>query len=56
MSLKKLLRAVDLFSDTMAILNELDLRSIMGCLGGMSTIRLVFTSAFRGIFYQSFLE
>ena len=40
----------DLFTDTTAILSKLELRSIMGCLWGMSTFRLVFTSAFRGIF------
>ena len=41
---------IDLFTDTAAILNKLDLRNIMGCPGGMSTFRFVFTSAFRGIF------
>ena len=40
----------DLFTDTTAILSKLELRSIMGCLWGMSTFRLVFTSAFRDIF------
>ena len=40
----------DLLTDTAAILSKLELRSIMGCLWGMSTFRLVFTSAFRGIF------
>ena len=35
---------VDLFTDTAAILNLLDLRSIMGCPGGT---RSVFTRAFR---------
>ena len=40
----------DLFTDTAAILIKLELRSIMGCLWGMSTFRLVFTSVFRGIF------
>ena len=34
----------DLFTDTEAILNLLDLRSVMGCPGGT---RLVFTRAFR---------
>ena len=33
---------IDLFSDTTAILNEFDLRSIIGCPGGMSTFRLYF--------------
>ena len=41
---------IDLFTDTAAILSKLELRSIMGCLWGMSTFRLVFTSVFRGIF------
>ena len=35
---------IDLFTDTAAVLNLLDLRSIMGCLGGT---RSVFTRAFR---------
>ena len=35
---------IDLFTDMAAILNLLDLRSIMGCPGGT---RLVFTCAFR---------
>ena len=30
---------IDLYTDTAAILNHLDLRSIIGCPGGMSTIR-----------------
>ena len=30
---------IDLFTDTAAILNYFDLRSIMGCPGGMITIR-----------------
>ena len=39
----------DLFTDlSAAILNKFDLRSIIECPGGMSTVRLVFTSAFRG--------
>ena len=36
--------SIDLFTDTAAILNLLDLRSIMGCPGGT---RSVSTSAFR---------
>ena len=36
--------SIDLFTDTAAILNLLDLRSIMGCSGGT---RAVFTRAFR---------
>ena len=43
------------FTHTAAILTRLDLRSIVGCPGGMSTIRLVFTSAFRGMFSLSSL-
>ena len=38
----------DLFTDLSAAL-KFDLRSIIECPGGMSTVRLVFTSAFRGI-------
>ena len=38
------LTTIDLFTDTAAILNLLDLRSIMGCPGGT---RSVFTRAFR---------
>ena len=41
---------IDLFTETAAILNLLDLRSIMGCPGGMNTIRYtrsVLTRAFR---------
>ena len=37
-------RPIDLFTDTAAILNLLDLRSIMGCPG---STRSVFTRAFR---------
>ena len=37
--------SMDLFTDTAAILNSLDLRSIMGCPGGT---RSVFTRAFSG--------
>ena len=50
-------RQTDLFTDTAAILNSLDLRSIMGCPGGMSTTRYtrsVFTRAFRANFSLSF--
>ena len=36
--------AIDLFTDTVAILNLLDLRSIIGCLGGTCS---VFTHAFQ---------
>ena len=47
---------IDLFTDTAAILNLLDLRSIMGCPGGMSSIRYtrsVYTRAFRANFWLS---
>ena len=30
---------IDLFTDTVAILNLLDLKSIMGCSAGMNTMR-----------------
>ena len=43
---------MDLFTDTVAILNLLGLRSIMGCPGGMSMIR--YTWAFRANFFISF--
>ena len=43
-----------LFTDTAAILNKLDLT--VRCPGGMSTFRLVFTSAFWGIFSLTFLR
>ena len=44
------MRIIDLFTDlAAAILNKFDLRSIIGCPGDMSTLRLVYTSAFRGI-------
>ena len=49
----RFLFTTDLFIDTAAILNYLDLRSITGCPEGKSTficIRLVFTDAFRRIF------
>ena len=42
-------RAMDLFTNAAAILNKLDLRSVMGCPGGMSTFCLVFMSALQGI-------
>ena len=48
---------IDLFAITAAILNSLDLRSIMGCPGGTSTIRYtrsVFTRAFRANFSLRF--
>ena len=40
---------MDLFTNAAAILNKLDLRSVMGCPGGMSTFCLVFMSALQGI-------
>ena len=48
---------IDLFTDTAAILSSLDLRSIMGSSGGISTIRhtrSVYTRAFRANFSLSF--
>ena len=42
-------RTMDLFTNAAAILNKLDLRSVMGCPGGMSTFCLVFMSALQGI-------
>ena len=50
-------RAIDLFTDMMSILNYLDLRSIMVCSGGISTIRYtrsVFTRPFPANFSLSF--
>ena len=52
-------RAIDLFTDMMSILNYLDLRSIMVCSGGISTIRYtrsVFTRPFPANFSLSFPE
>ena len=49
--------SIDLFTDTAAILNYLDLRSIMGSPRGMSTsqyTRSIFTRAFRANFSLSF--
>ena len=42
-------RTMDLFTNAAAILNKLDLRSVMGCPGGLSTFCLVFMSALHGI-------
>ena len=50
-------KLTDLFTDTAAILNELDLRSIVGCPWGMSMIRYtrsVFRRAFRANFSLRF--
>ena len=47
---------IDLFTDTAAILDNLDLKSTMGCPGSMSKFCLLYTSAFRGIFSKSFLR
>ena len=44
-------KAIDLFTNTAAILNQFDLRSIIGCPRGMSTCRLYF----RGLFGTCFL-
>ena len=43
-------KSIDLFTDTAAILNKFDLRSIIGCPGGHEHISFVFSSAFRDIF------
>ena len=48
---------IDHFTDAAAILNQLDLRSIIGCPGGMITIkytRSIFTHAFRANFSLRF--
>ena len=42
-------RTMDLFTNAAAILNKLDLRSVMGCPGGMSTFCLVFMGTLQGI-------
>ena len=51
---------IDLFTDTAAILNFLDLRGIMGCPGGMSTIRctrISINARFSGpFFFNIFLK
>ena len=49
-------RLINLFTDTAAILNEFDLRSIIGCPGGMSTFRLYFRALFGTFFLKVFLE
>ena len=46
-------RKIDLFTDTAAILNKFDLRSIIGCPGGMSTFRSYF-ARFSGHFFLKF--
>ena len=50
---------VDLFTDTAAMLNQVDLRSIIGCPGCMSTIRYTpqyLRPLFGPIFLSVFLE
>ena len=49
----KAMSIIDLFTDTAAILNEFDLRGIIGCPGGMSTFRLYF-ERFSGHFVLKF--
>ena len=49
----KAMSIIDLFTDTAAILNEFDLRSIIGCPGGMSTFCLYFRALF-GTFCLNF--
>ena len=46
---------IDLFTDTAAILNQFDLRSIIGCPVGMSTFRLYFRALFGIFFLRVFL-
>ena len=43
--------SIDLFTDTASILNLFDLRSIIGCPGGMSTFRLYFRALFETFFF-----
>ena len=47
---------IDLLTDTATILNEFDLRSIIGCPGSMSTFRLYFRALFGTFFVKVFLE
>ena len=46
--------SIDLFTDTAAILNKFDLRSIIGCPGGMSTFCLYFRVLFGTFFLKVF--
>ena len=46
----------EIFTNTAAILNLFDLRSIIGCQGGMSTFRLYFRAVFGTFFVKVFLE
>ena len=48
-------KTIDLFTDTAAILNKFDLRSIIGCPGGMSTFRSYFRALFAA-FSQNKIE
>ena len=43
---------IALFTDTAAMLNSFDLRSIIGSPGGMSTFRLYFRALFRTFFLE----
>ena len=47
---------IDLFTDTAIILTQLDLMSIIGCPGGMSTFCLYFQGVFGTFFLKVFLE
>ena len=47
---------IDLFTDTAAILNKFDLRNIIGCPGGISTLHLYFLALFETFFLEFFLE
>ena len=54
---KEPIHTIDLFTETVAILNKFDLRSIIGCPGGMSTFPFLFSSVFWDIiFLKVFLE
>ena len=47
---------IDLFTHTAAILNQFDVRSIIGCPGGMSAFRLYFRALFGTFCLKVFLE
>ena len=48
--------SIDLFTDTAAILNKFDIKSIMGCPGGMSSFVLFVRAPFGTFFLKLFLE
>ena len=43
---------IDLFTDAAAILNQFDLRSIIGCPGGMSKFRALSGTCFLNVFLE----